>query len=110
MFYTDFFDLNKTTAIWEERFMKSLEVKSDQSFFFNYYKSQYNFQLANEINYNSVPKINSSEIYFLNIFSYDKVDISTSYYDKIWNAISSLGGIMKIMIGKDLMKMKNQLI
>ena len=99
VFFSDFFDLNKTYAMYEERFLKSLEVKTDQSFFFQDYISEYSFQLANEINYYLLPKKNSSEIYVLYIISYDKVDISTRNYDKIWNAISSLGGLMKIIIG-----------
>ena len=99
MFTTDYLNINKTYFIGEERFLKRLEIKTDQSFFLQDFKSEFSFQLANEINYYSIPKIYASQIFYLNIYSYDKVDISTRNYDKIWNSISSLGGIMKIIIG-----------
>ena len=96
---TDNFNLNNSFPLEEVRYFKSLEVKSDQSFFLEDYQSQFSFQLANEINYYySTPKHSPASIYFLHIWSYDKVDTTTRNYDKMWDVVSSLGGLMKIIM------------
>ena len=87
-------DINK--CISEKKYLKSLELDTDKSFFTNDFQNDFSFELVSE---SIIEQCNSpSTIYLLNVLSYDKADIVTRKYPKIWDGHSSLGGIMKVLI------------
>ena len=90
---------------YDDIYFKKIEIQTDQYFFLNGYQSKSNFQMAEENIYvDTAVYLTSSTIiaqdfYLLNINVYGKVDTITRSYDKIWDGISSVGGIMKVIIG-----------
>ena len=86
-------------------YFKNVEIQTDQSFIWKDYQTKTNFQFAEMANiysgikYLSLSSSQTPTFYDFNIYVYEKVDTINRSYDKIWDAISSLGGIMKIIIG-----------
>ena len=86
-------------------YFKKIEIQTDQSFFLNDFQSKSNIQIAEENQFEdrnsflTASTIVVPNFYVLNIDVYGKVDTITRSYDKIWDGISSLGGIMKVIIG-----------
>ena len=98
-------NMNIYNTFEETKYYKKVEVQTDQSFFSKSFTSEYNFQISEEnysylrSNYLTATVDPVPAFYFLKIAVYDKVDTIIRSYDKVWNGISALGGIMKIIIG-----------
>ena len=85
--------------------LKQVNIETDQSFFVKDYQSKSDFQIteiSNSYSNNAILTSSSIQVpsfYLNNIDVYGKADTITRSYDKILDGISSLGGIMKILIG-----------
>ena len=100
---SEHFDLNY--ALDDRRYLKTIEIYTDDSFYTKHYKTDINFQFSEELNLNYLSntdnylKDNStSRFYDLNLISYQKVETISREYNKLWDGMSSLGGIMKFII------------
>ena len=96
-------DIYKQSEI--DKYFKKIEIETDQSYFISDYNLQQNYQITEETqSYSTSVYLTASSIPMpmfnvIQITVYGKVDTIIRSYDKIWDGISLVGGIMKIIMG-----------